>query len=544
MPVLELVPPRTWPTLGYGLIEWIETRLCHGPGDVQGEEILLDEEWAQAILDLYRVYPKGHERAGQRVVTYGLESLPKGWAKSEVAGMIVCAEFRGPARFDHWDDSIPGGCVGKQVTYPFIRCLATEEGQTGNTYLNVVVMLEYAIEHFPDEFEGVDVGATRVYLGTGGQDGEIRPCSAGSASKDGGKETFAVADEPHLYVLPELRAMHDTVRRNCRKRKQAQPWMLATTTMFEPGAQSVAEDLYMEADKLQGQQRRSYGFCFHHRQGTITPETWDDDEAQLASLREGYGSTAEWHDLQLILSDDIRAAGATQADSARYWHNIPWKGENKAIDLAKWDSLADPKRTPTGGELIVLGFDGSDRGEHADDTVLIGVTVDPRPHIFLVDRWRKPPRAGRDYKVPRHEVRKRVTEVREQFRVRRFACDPPGWREEIDSWDVEFGSWGADPDDPVVIEFLTNRPTLMGPAIDRFLEAVDEGSFTQDGSPELREYAGNALLGKAKGMGNHPALIKPTVDEKIDGLVAAVIGHATEAALPETQEITFVGAWE
>ena len=135
--------------------------------------------------------------------------------------------------------------------------------------------------------------------------------------------------------------------------------------------------------------------------------------------------------------------------------------------------------------------------------------------------------------MPRHEVRKRLTEVRETFTVRRFAADPPGWREEVDSWDVEFGCWNGNEDDPIVLEFLTNRPTVMGPAIDRFLEALDEKSFTHDGTPELREYAGNALLTKAKGMGDHPALAKPTVDEKIDGLVAAVIAHATEAALPD-----------
>ena len=241
MPVLELVPPREWPTLGWGVVDWIESRLCHGPGDVQGEAIELDDEWVQVILDLYRLYPDGHVRAGQRVVTYGLVSLPKGWAKSEVAGMLVCAEFAGPVRFDRWDPDAPGGCIGKRVVYPFIRCLATEETQTGETYLNVVVMLEHAMDRFPDEFPDIDVGATRVHLGKGGRDGEIRPCSAGAASKDGGKETFAVADEPHLYKLPELRSMHKTVRRNCRKRKSAQPWMLATTTMFEPGEQSALQ---------------------------------------------------------------------------------------------------------------------------------------------------------------------------------------------------------------------------------------------------------------------------------------------------------------
>ncbi len=47
MPATELVPPRDWPTLGWGVIEWTEHYLCHGPGDVQGEPLVWDYEWAQ-----------------------------------------------------------------------------------------------------------------------------------------------------------------------------------------------------------------------------------------------------------------------------------------------------------------------------------------------------------------------------------------------------------------------------------------------------------------------------------------------------------------
>lgn len=534
MPLTRLVAPTEWPTLGWQIIDWTEKYLCHGPGDIQGEPLVWDEEFCQIILDCYRIFPKGHEQEGRRVVSYFGISMPKGRAKSEFAGALVCAELLGPVRFDGWDAN--GDPVGKPVTYPFIRPLATEEGQTGNTYGNVQTMLEHARELFPSEwsFSQLDIGSTRTLIGKGGRLGEVRPSTAGAASKDGGKESFAVVDEPHLYYLPELRQMHAMVRRNTRKRKIAQPWMLATTTMFQPGQHSVAEDLYDEAEKLMEQQKRSFGFCWHHREGVMTESNWDDDVAQLASLKEAYGPAADWMDLAGMIEHEIRAPGSVKAENARYFHNLRWKGDQRAIDPDKWDLLAAPHLNPLGGEFIAIGFDGSDRGEHADDTVLVGWVLTEKPHLFLINAWKRPEFAGRDYRVPREEIREKVTELREQFEVRRFACDPPGWREEIDSWEKEFGERFGE---PVVVEVLTNRPTRMGPAIDRFLEAIDEQSFTHDGSPELRDYAMNALLTKSKGRSDLPAIVKPTIHAKIDGLVAAILSYDEVAKMPPEQPV-------
>lgn len=534
MPVRKLLPPAEWPTLGWQVIDWMEEHLCHGPGDIQGEALWFDDEWCEIICAAYRLFPKGHARAGRRVVSYLGASMPKGRAKSEVAGALICAELLGPVRFDGWDAQ--GKPVGRPVTYPFIRPLATEEGQTGNTYGNVITMLEHAKDRFSSSsewrFRDLDIGSTRTYLGRGGRDGEVRPSTAGAASKDGGKETFSVADEPHLYTLPELRQMHAMVRRNSRKRKIAQPWMLATTTMFGPGELSVAEDLYEEAEKLMARPVRSYGFCWYHREGNIDPDLeWDSDEAQIRSLVESYGPAAEWMDLSGMVEHEIRAPGSVKAENLRYFHNVKHQGDSKAIDPVKWDALAAPERNPTGGELVVIGFDGSDRGDHADDTVLVGWTIDNgRPHLFLIGRWRRPETAGSDYVVPRREVRAKATEVRQNFKVARFAGDPPGWREELDSWSLEFGDDSAG--EPIVIDWPTNRPTRMGPAIDRFIEALDKGSFTHDGTPELREYALNALLVKAKGRSDLPALAKPNQRLKIDGLVAAVLSYDEVAMLP------------
>lgn len=116
------LPRVDFPTLGWGVIEWIEATLCHGPGDVQGDPIELDDELARFICWAYRL-----DEAGDRVVRRAVLSRPKGRAKSELAGMLVCAEAVGPVRFDGWDAA--GQPVGRPVTAPFIRCLATEEAR-------------------------------------------------------------------------------------------------------------------------------------------------------------------------------------------------------------------------------------------------------------------------------------------------------------------------------------------------------------------------------------------------------------------------------
>src|SRR6266498_2398927 len=123
--------PGEFHTLGPQVVSWVEAFLVHGPGDVQGEPVCLDDELVAFVLRAYRLDPE----TGRRVCDEALLSRPKGRAKSELAGMLACAEALGPVRFDGWDAA--GEPVGRPVVYPFIRALATEETQSSNTYLNV-----------------------------------------------------------------------------------------------------------------------------------------------------------------------------------------------------------------------------------------------------------------------------------------------------------------------------------------------------------------------------------------------------------------------
>jgi hypothetical protein len=169
------------------------------------------------------------------------------------------------------------------VRSPFIRCLATEENQAGNTFQNIAyIMAEWGPDTHPDIYGGITgakqyQSATALYLPDGG---ECRSSSSGAASKDGGKETFLVPDEIHLYVLRELRDMYATSMRNLGKRKNADPWALLTTTACRLGEQSVWETI----EKQWRRGELGDEWLIHHREAKGKIDV-NDRERTLRQLR-------------------------------------------------------------------------------------------------------------------------------------------------------------------------------------------------------------------------------------------------------------------
>lgn len=529
MPVSRLAAPDHWPTLGWVAIDWIEEYLCHGPGDVQGEPIVLDDEWCSILLDVYRLHPRSSSRAGRRSVRRAVVSRAKGRAKSELAGMVVCFDSLGPSRFDGWDAR--GEPVGRPITAPFARCLATEEEQSGNTYDNVRVMLEFVAEHHGDEFS-VDPGLTRTFLGGGG---EIVPSSAASASKDGGKETIAVFDEPHLYVTPELRRMHRTVSRNLAKRKIAEPWAFETTTMFEPGELSVFETAFDYAEKCLAGVESDAGLYFNHREGYPVRQ-WSNDAEIRRSLAEAYGPAAEWTDFDQKLKD-IRDPEATEADSRRYWLNQKAPTSGQWMDPGTWRRRSRPEVRMPKGEMVTVGFHGS---QTLTATALVicridGAHLDTVPVSGKPDErsiWEKPERATQ-WEVDRSEVDATFRAVMDDFHVVRAYVDPSMWQEELATWMTDF--------DGRVFGWWTHRRLAMAHALERLHTAAtakeSDLSHGGDGDDLLAIHIGNAR----KHVTSSGVLIQQPVrggTRQIAGAVAATLAFearsdAITAGLPK-----------
>ena len=187
-------------------------------------------------------------------------------------------------------------------------------------------------------------------------------------------------------------------------------------------------------------------------------------------------------------------------------------------DMSKW--LPDEKfQTLSDSNVIVhpktpvVGFlDGSASG---DSTALVGCTIPikgEKPHIFVVGKWENPgtPR----WRVPRKRVSDAVDRFFSDYNVMELACDPWGWRSEIEEWARNHGS-------DRVIEYPTNVISRMAPATDRFYAATMDEKFTHDGDEALRLHVANCVA-KSTPHGDTVTKERKMSPNKIDLAVCAI----------------------
>ena len=395
-------------SLGVLAVEWMEFFVRHGRGDAQGMPVELTDEYAKFVVDSYVV-----DVIGRPLYDSAFLSRPKGCDKSGQGARFALFEALGPCRFDGWAEGgevyedpwglgfryeyEPGEPMGRHIIDPFVRCLATEEGQSGNVYDTIHYNLtdsECPLSAIP----GMDAGVTRTFIPGGG---EIRPSTASSASKDGGLETFVVFDETHLYNLPELRAMYRTVVRNLRKRKKTAggTWFLETTTMFAPGEDSVAELTYQLAEQIKGGKSRRQRLLLDHRWGECEDLSAEDD--LRAAILEAFGECIEWNDVDGIV-DEFYDTRNEPSDSRRYFLNAPTSTADAWVAHHEWAARLDLDKVISDRDMITVGFDGS-RGRArgvADATALIGCRVSDG-HMFELGVWEQPSGvAGNGWEVP------------------------------------------------------------------------------------------------------------------------------------------------
>lgn len=497
------------PSLGFQIVDWIETFLVHGPGDIEGEPIVLDDEFAAFVIRCYAL-----DKDGRRKIRRAVISRPKGRAKSELAAMIACAEAIGPVRFSHFAEAgevsewgyeyEEGEPVGQTVTRPEVLVFATELGQAGNTYDGVRYMLDpnTCAPDLVEHYGRIDVGMTRVLLPNGGT---ITPESAADSSKDGGKSTFIVADESHLWILPRLKRLHQVTLRNLFKRKIASGWMLETTTMYAPGEGSVAEGTHDYAKKVSEGKSKDSSLLFDHKQASAK---WDPTKARdrLAGLREVYGPAADWMDLEAI-ADSYDDPQTSAAEWERYWFNRPVSLQGTWLQQRAWDECFDARPIPDGAR-VVLGLDGSFSG---DSTALAVVELGEFPHLSVVGVWEKPP-GDSEWRAPILDVEEAIRTAFLRWEVVEVTADPHRWARSLEVLAAE----------GLPVTEFPQSASRMTPATQRFTDMVNQRQMTHDGNPALSRHVSNAVL-KSDARGTRIYKETKSSPRKIDLAVASIM---------------------
>jgi phage terminase large subunit-like protein len=524
-------------SLGWLAVWWVETFVVHGRGEVIGVPIEYGDEYTLFYVDCYGIaQSKDVRKDGRRLHESAFLSRPKGTDKSGIAAAMVLFEAFGPARFGGWAEGgetyeflgekytyQPGEPMGKPVNNPYVRIMATEEGQVGNTYDSVYHNLNdpeaplFALQ----AAYGVDVGKTRVLV-----NGRpvIVPSTAGAASKDGGLETFAVFDETHLYNQPQLRDMFRVVSRNLRKRKKVtQTWYLETTTMYAPGEQSIAEETYELANMIEEGKSRRPNLLFDHRWGEveslepmkvpIDPEHPDETRVETekeyidrleAAFNDAFGDAMAWNSLEAMM-DGLFDPHQSESETYRYFFNALVEDANSWLKLSQWNRLgleyalevakAKGERLdwvpPQPGDTITLGFDG---GETSDATVLIACRVSDG-YVWPIRIWEAPDtKAARHWRIDHPEVDAVVRQTFKDYKVVAFFADPPRWQDYVDNWERDLGPYlvvhASTKEKPIA--FFTNQHAQMVKVIDRVTTAVDKKTLRHGNHKTLTRHVLNA----------------------------------------------------
>lgn len=540
-------------SLGHLANAWVEHFVRHGPGDISGQPVRHGQEYYDFVVDCY-----GLTGDGKLLYDSAFLSRPKGCDKSGLGARFALFEGLGPCRFagfatggevfeDPWDlgfnyEYRPGEPMGKPVHNALIRIMATEETQTGNVYDSIYQNLsdeQCPLSHVP----GVTPGLKETHLPSGGR---IIASTAAAASKDGGKETFVVFDETHLYDTPILVAMYATVTRNLRKRKAtAGTWYLETTTMFAKGAESVAEQTYTLAGQIRDGLTRSDRLLFDHRYGEC--DDLSSEEMLRAAILEAFGEAIEWNDIDSIV-EEFWDPRKTTTDSRRFFLNAPTDTFDAWITAAEWMGRQRADRVIDDGEMITLGFDGSRSRKKGvtDATALIACCVSDG-FLFELGTWEQPTGpAGVGWQVPTVEVDAAVDNAFVRFTVVGFYGDPAKWESYIAKWEATYGKRlraKVTREHPIEFWMVGGHALRTVRALEQFHSAVLDDELSHSGYVLTRHVLNCRRRPTRSGL--TVAKENPDSPRKIDAAIAAVLAFqartdAIAAGVLDAAEEVFV----
>lgn len=437
---------------------------------------MLTRPWQRQLLR--RIYARrGDYRLKHRTALIG---MPRKNGKSGLASGIACGSLLlGPA----------GG--------ELYSC-AAERDQARIIFNDTKKMIELdpylsqLVKTYRDVIEVPSTGTT------------YRALSAEAFTKEGLNPTLVLFDELHAQPTREL---WDVM--NLAMGARVEPLMLAITTAGvrtdRTGGDSICYSLYQHGQSIVRGEVSDPTFFMAWWEPMAGVNAPHDDPKTWRESNPGFGD--------LITEDDFVAkVRVTPQNEWRIKRTNQWITSGKVwLPHGAWDAISDDQRYPGGppdGVQVVLGFDGSMTG---DSTALIGATVEPRPHIFVVGIWEKD-HADPAWKVPRVEVKNAIRAAAARWDVLEIPYDEYLWQDAF----LELAEEG------LPVEPYPQSPERMGRATQGFYEFVTNRLGTHDGDPRLARHVRNAVpVPTNKGF---ERILKESKDSprKIDAAVTSV----------------------
>lgn len=452
-------------------------------------------------LDL-RGYPS--ERAG-RIVRFIAEYLivPKGVGAGE------------PVRLADFQTEIIDGAFGAGIRQAVVS-IARANGKTGLAAMIAVAELftggespevlvvasdqrqsnitlraaKRMVELNPLLAERVHVYADRIV--TPLNNGLLQPLPADPAALHGWDPTLLIVDE--LHVVTE--AVWEAVTSMVGKRPESLTLAISTPAA---SADSIMWRLIEHG-------RAGDDPAFYLREFSA-PDGCDIDDREAWRI----ANPAMTCDPPFLAEDGMAAARKTLREPVfRQLRLGQWvTGVEAWLPFGAWSECAAERRV-TRKEKVVLAFDGSASG---DSTALVGCTLDG--HLWVEGLWEDP--GDRGWRVPREDVDQAVATAFDRYNVVELACDPWGWRSEIEAWSKRHG-------ERRVAEWNTGAAQRMAPATDRLYQAVVGREVTHDGDTRLAAHIAHCVA-KRTPMGDLVAKDKKGSPRKIDAAVAAIVAY-------------------
>lgn len=327
-----------------------------------------------------------------------------------------------------------------------------------------------------------------------------RVLSSEAYTKEGLSPTLVIMDE--LHALPN-RELFDVMQLGMGARRE--PLLLAITTAGvkadQTGQDSVAYSLYQYGQKVARQEIKDDSFFMAWWEAPIDSDFRSSDTWKLANP--AFGDLNSVEDFESAVKRTPEAEFRTKRTNAWVSSHTAW------LPSGTWESREHYKEIDPDTE-VVLGFDGSFSG---DASVIVGVTIEDNPHVFLVGAWEKQPTDSDDWRVEISQVENTIIEACKKYKVKEIACDPFRWQRSMEAL--------QDMGLPIV-EWPSTSAARMIPACAKFYDAVVSEKLTHDGSGLITRHINNAVV-KTDRLG--PRIVKEHrgSPRKIDGAVASII---------------------